>query len=67
RALAPLVGLGRRLIFKRMSLLRPEDVVLEAKDAEPPHQYRVAGQRCCPVLSQGNYGVNSARVYVILG
>ncbi|ELN70024.1 uracil transporter [Salmonella enterica subsp. enterica serovar Enteritidis str. 13183-1] len=25
-------------MFKLISLLRPEEVVLEANDAEPPHQ-----------------------------
>ncbi|ELB3973866.1 uracil/xanthine transporter [Salmonella enterica] len=37
-ALATIVGIGLSLIFKLISLLRPEEVVLEANDAEPPHQ-----------------------------
>lgn len=42
-ALATIVGIGLSLIFKLISLLRPEEVVLEANDAEPPHQYRLPG------------------------
>ncbi len=37
-ALATIVGICLSLIFKLISLLRPEEVVLEANDAEPPHQ-----------------------------
>ncbi len=37
-ALATIVGIGLSLIFKLISLLRPEEVVLEANDAESPHQ-----------------------------
>ncbi|EDV0609617.1 uracil permease, partial [Salmonella enterica subsp. enterica] len=37
-ALATIVGICLSLIFKLISLLRPEEVVLEANDAESPHQ-----------------------------
>ncbi|MGS9154885.1 hypothetical protein ACQWFV_26405, partial [Salmonella enterica subsp. enterica serovar Infantis] len=37
-ALATLVGICLRLMFNLISLLRPEEVVREANDAESPHQ-----------------------------
>ncbi len=44
-ALATIVGVGLSLIFKLISVIRPEEVVLDADDSEKRHIDRHAGRR----------------------
>ncbi len=39
-ALATIVGIGLSLIFKLISVLRPEEVVLDAEDADITDKYQ---------------------------
>ena len=54
-ALATIVGIGLSLIFKLISVLRPEEVVLDAEDSGYNRQimYPEPGSDCCPVQHHG--------------
>ncbi|MGU0043460.1 hypothetical protein ACVXHA_14810 [Escherichia coli] len=46
-ALATIVGIGLSLIFKLIGVLRPEEVVLDAEDADITTNNVPTGQCCC--------------------